>query len=243
LSPTASAALARLGFIADLTSLLQILVGSIERLLDRRRIALDATVQSHRHHRARIHVDGVFLLVGEVRAAVLHLGDLRVWVVRIYPVLVRALLLPLTVDARQILSRRRRNPRRFREVRKKRLVAAKIVAAHDRSQRCVGFQRRRIDTERLSLQQIILAQQTEHPREDFLMCLFVDQSSRPRDCRVIRWCRLRRQPEKIAQAQRVCQPPGDPAFAVDALEIAHQQCSKVVPGRESRSAHHRMIKT
>jgi hypothetical protein len=99
----------RLGLVAGLASLLQILVGRVERLLDRRRIALDAAVQSHRHHRAGIHVDGVFLLVGEVRAAILHLRDLRVRVVRIYPVLFRALLLPLTVDARQILSRRRWN--------------------------------------------------------------------------------------------------------------------------------------
>ena len=75
-------------------------------------------------------------------------------------------------------------------------------------------------TRSVFLQQVILAQQAEHPLEDLLVCLLVDQSSCPRDRRVISRSRIRRRPEKIPQAQRVRQSPRDPPLAVDALENA-----------------------
>jgi hypothetical protein len=58
---------------------------------------------------------------------------------------------------------------------------------------------------------------------------------------VVRRRLVRRQPEEVAQAQRIRQAPRDPAVAVDALEVAHEQRPKVVPRRQARPAHHRMV--
>ena len=65
-----------------------------------------ARVQLRRHHRAGVQIHRVLGLVGQVRGAVLHLGDLGLGVAPGNPVLVRELLaLALAVQTRQVLSR------------------------------------------------------------------------------------------------------------------------------------------
>lgn len=174
LSPTASWP-SRSSLVAKFAGLLQILVGSVRALLDRRRVPLRATVQCHRHHRSRLRVDRVLLLVAQVRAAVLHLRDLRVRIVCVHQLRVRPLLPPFAVDARQILSRRRRAPGCLRQVPRKLLVAAEIFAPHDRARRRVRLQRRPVDADRLPLSTSSLLSSPEHPREDLLVRLLVDQ--------------------------------------------------------------------
>jgi hypothetical protein len=53
-----------------------------------------------------------------------------------------------------------------------------MVAAPDRSQGGVRFQRRRTDAERLPFRHVIVAQQAGHPRKGLLMCFLAHQSSR-----------------------------------------------------------------
>ena len=48
-------------------------------------------------------------LVSKVRPAILHLRDFRVGIVRMLPVVVRALVLPLAIEARHVLARGRRD--------------------------------------------------------------------------------------------------------------------------------------
>ena len=105
------------------------------------------------HDRAGLQIDGVLGLVRQVRAAVLHLRDLRVGIVRMRPVVVRALLLPLPIEPRQVLARRRLDARGLRELRQKLLIALARVAPHDAAQRRVRFQRGRVDADRLALHQ------------------------------------------------------------------------------------------
>jgi hypothetical protein len=52
--------------------------------------------------------------VGQVRPTIFHLRDLRIGIPRMFPVLVRGFLLALAVQARQVLTRRRRDSRRLR---------------------------------------------------------------------------------------------------------------------------------
>jgi hypothetical protein len=94
---------------------LEILVGFLERVAERRRLAFGTARDRHAEHGAGVHVDGLLLLVGEARAGVLHLHDLRVGIGRAAPVVVRALLGALAVDSRETLARRRRDARGLRE--------------------------------------------------------------------------------------------------------------------------------
>ena len=90
------------------------------RLDDRRRIALVGALQRDRDDGARLQVDRMLGLVGQMRAAIFHLRDLRIGIVGIRPVLVRGLLLALPVQPRQVVARRRLDARRLREPRQKR---------------------------------------------------------------------------------------------------------------------------
>ncbi len=77
---------------------LDLLGGRDQRLDARRRVAVVGILHRHADDRAGLQVDRMLGLVGQMRAAVLHLGDLRVGIVRMRPVVVRALLLPLPID-------------------------------------------------------------------------------------------------------------------------------------------------
>src|SRR5437016_7864178 len=65
---------------------------------NRLRIARSATGHRHRPHRSSFPTHRMLRLVGEVRAAVVQLRDLRLWVMRIHPIVVRSLLRPLAVQ-------------------------------------------------------------------------------------------------------------------------------------------------
>lgn len=62
--------------------------------------------------------------VRQVRPAALHFRDLRVGILWMDPVVVRAFLLPFPIDPRQIRARRRVDARRLRQLRYARGSAA-----------------------------------------------------------------------------------------------------------------------
>ena len=68
-------------------------------------------MQRHRHHRARLQIHRVLSLVRHMRAAVLHLRDACVGVVRMLSILIGRRVLTLLIDLRQLLARRRLDPR------------------------------------------------------------------------------------------------------------------------------------
>src|SRR3989449_638121 len=80
------------------------------RLPDARRIAPVGRLQRDRHHRSAAEVHRLLHLVRQVRAPIFHLGDARVGIVRVLPLLIRPLARTLPVQPRQLLPRRRRNP-------------------------------------------------------------------------------------------------------------------------------------
>ena len=79
----------------------------LDRLAPRRGVAFVRWLHCHAQHRARVEVHRMLDLVRQVRSAILHLRDLRVGIVRVLPVVVRALVFPRFVELRQILTRRR----------------------------------------------------------------------------------------------------------------------------------------
>src|SRR5437016_6152522 len=83
--------------------------------------------------------------------AVFQLRDLRLWVMRIHPIVVRSLLRPLAVQLRQLLPCRRCDPRFLGQSPQKLLVALARIPSHNRAHGCVRFQRRAIDAHRLPI--------------------------------------------------------------------------------------------
>jgi hypothetical protein len=116
--------------------------------------------------RAGLQVDGFLGLVRQVRAPVFHLRDLRVRIVRMGPIVVRALLLPFPIDPRQVGAGWRLDARRLRELRQEILIALPGVAPHDAAQRRVGLQRRRVNADGLALHQSRIGESLQHPGED-----------------------------------------------------------------------------
>jgi len=124
-----------------------------------------------------------------------------------------------------------------REPRQKRLIRFTGVAPDDAAHRRVGFERGRIDGDRLPRQQLGLDESLLHPREDLAVRLEVDQATRARNRRMIGRRIVHAQPQKTADGQRVGRTPRDAAFRVDALEVAEQQQPKVAAGRQARPSH------
>jgi hypothetical protein len=85
--------------------LVELLDGLGQRVRQRLRVAGVGAVDRHGHDRAGVEINCVLGLVSQMGAAVLHLGDLCVGVRRRSPVLVRALLLPFSIEPRQIGAR------------------------------------------------------------------------------------------------------------------------------------------
>jgi hypothetical protein len=69
-------------------------------LLHRGRIELIGLFQSHRQGRSRFHIHGMFYLMRQKRAPILHLGDSRILFIRIHPVFMARFVLPRPIEAR-----------------------------------------------------------------------------------------------------------------------------------------------
>ena len=120
------------------------------RVVDRGGVARCAGIDRHRQDRAAVQVNRVLGLVSQVRAAVLHLRDLRVRIVGVVPIVVRALLRPLAVDSSQVGLRRRLDSRGLRKIHEEVLIALTRIATHQALHRRIGFERRCVDTNRVA---------------------------------------------------------------------------------------------
>ena len=116
--------------------------------IERRRVALVGPMDRRRPDHTRVEIDCMFGLVGEMRRAVLHLGDLCVGIGLARPVLVRQLLaLALPIKTNEVVSRRRLDPALLGHPRQHLAIGLAAVAPHDCPQRGVGFHRRTIDAD------------------------------------------------------------------------------------------------
>ena len=183
-----------------------------QRLRQGRGIAGGGLMHGHRDDGAGLQIDPVLGLVRQVRAPVFHLRDARIRVVRMLPVAGAALLRPGAIDPDQILARRRRDARRLREARQEFLVRLARVAPHNAAQRSIRFERRRIDPDRLAIDQARVGDPLQYLREDRLMRLEIDQPAGAGDHRMIRRTLVQLQPEETAHAQRIGRAPRDRAL-------------------------------
>ena len=110
---------------------LDLVEGLLQRLEERLRVPLGAAVNRHAQDRPAGQVHPLLHLVRKVRAAILHLRYLRIRIVRILPLIVRQLLLPLAVETRQLRLRRRSHPRCLRQAPHELLVLRARVPTHD----------------------------------------------------------------------------------------------------------------
>lgn len=176
-------------------------------------------------------------------APVLHLGDARVRIVGIHPLLVRSLLFSLPIYPRKIFSRRRRDPGLLRQSLEKLFVALSVVPPHDRSQGRIRFQGRGVDPHPLPLHQSDAGQQFQHPGKHLAVRLQIDQPPCARDRRVVRRPLVQRYPYKLPNGQRVPRSPGDASLTVDAFEVTDQQQPEIDSRRQSRPPHGRRVES
>ena len=214
---------------------------SNDRFDDRRGIALVGILQGDGDQGAGLQIHRMLSFVGQVRPAIFHLRDLRVGIPRIFPIFVRGFLLALAVQARQVLARGSRDPRRLREPGQELLIALPGVAPHDAAHGRVRLEHGGINRDRLALEQARRHQPLLHPGEDRAVTLEVDDAPRPGNRRMIRRRLVHRQPQKSAYRQRVARAPGDPAFRVDPFKVADQQQPEVPTRRQARPSHHRRV--
>src|SRR5437879_3213405 len=80
------------------------------RLPHARRIAPVGRLQRDRHHRSAAEIYRLLHLVRQVCTPILHLGDARGRIVRVFPFIIRPFVRPLSIQPRQLLPRRRRDP-------------------------------------------------------------------------------------------------------------------------------------
>ena len=210
-------------------------LGLGEGLPQRGGVTLIRTLDGDGHDRTRGHIHRLLRLVGQMRAAILHLRDSGVWIRRTLPLLVRALLLPQPIQSCQGLPRWCPNPRRLRQAFQKLLIRLPGVPAHDAAHRGIRFQGRRVDRNRLPLEKSRLPQSFLDPAEHLTVRLNIDQSPRPRDRRMIRRLLLQTQTQEAPHRQRVCRSPGHPPLGVQSLEVAHHQKAEVAARLQTRT--------
>lgn len=116
------------------------------------------------------------------------------------PILVRCALLALAVQPQQVFPRRRLNTRGPGQVTQKIVIALARVAAYDRPHRRVGFERRRIDGDPLTLHESAIDQYAQYPAEHFPMRVQIDQPPRARNRRVIQRVLVQTNPHKRRNA-------------------------------------------
>ena len=151
-------------------------------------------LQRHRDNRSGFHVHGMLGFVGQVGAAVLHLGDARIRIIPIDPLLVRPFLLPLAIHSRQVFPCRRGDAGLLGQPFEKLLVALSVVSPHDRAHRRVGLQRGRVNADLLALHQSRVRQQSQDPRKDFPMGFHIHQAPGPRNRGMVRGTLFQRDP-------------------------------------------------
>ena len=210
--------------------------GDDQRLKHRRRVAGSRVLDTDADHRARLQVHGMLGLVRQAGPAVLPLRDLRVRVLWMRPIVVGPLLRALAVQAGQFGARRRGDARRRRQLAQERFVTLARIPAHYASKRRIGFQRRRVDADRLAPDQAGVGQPLQHPREDRLVRLEVNPPARARHRRVVRRRLVQRHVQKLPQAQRIGGPPRNRPFRVQTFEVAEQQQPEVAARRQTRPA-------
>ena len=142
----------RLGVVHLGLRILDLVSGGDRRVANGRRIPRVCALHGHRDDRAGVEVHGMFDLVGQMRAAVFHLGDLRIRIDGAPPGLVRCRLLPLPVQAGEVVARRGGNARRLRQAGQIGLVVLAGVPPHDAPHRRVRLQRGGVDPDRRALQ-------------------------------------------------------------------------------------------
>src|ERR1700680_4983493 len=98
----------------------------------------------------------------------------------------------------------------------------------------IGFQCRRVNRDRLPLNQAFSGQYPDDPFEDSLVGLQPVQTPRPGDRRVIRRLLVETKAQESAQRKGVCHPPGNATFRVQPFEVANQQRAEVNPRGHAR---------
>ena len=149
-----------------------------QRFINRVRVARCRRLDRHRNNSAGVQIHRMLGLVGQMRAAILHLRDLRIRIMRVLPFIVRTLPCALAVQFRQLLARGvsipdscaspLRNssydsPLSRRTIERNAAFASRVVPS--------------IATV-CSLKQAFAGQHAQHPREHASMCFHVDQSPR-----------------------------------------------------------------
>ena len=154
-------------------------------------------------------------------AAVLHLRDAGVGVIRVPPLGVAAFLRAFPIEPRLISACRCLDARGLPQSRQKLLIRLTRVAPHDAPQGRVRFESRRIDSNGLALHEVGGCQHLQDPHEDRAVRLLVDQSSRPRDRRVLGRCFVEAQPQEAPKRQRVGLDPANGVAAPDDARLYH----------------------
>jgi hypothetical protein len=121
------------------------------------------------------------------------------------------------------------------------MVRLARIAPYDAAQGRVGLERRRIDADRLALDEVRRRQHLQDPREHRAVRLQIDQAPGARDRGVLGRRLLKSQAEEAAQRERISGPPRDAAFRVDALEVPDQQQPEIRAWRQARPSHARRV--
>jgi hypothetical protein len=215
---------------------LDLFSGLNQRLDARGRVTLIRSLHRDRHDRASVQVDRVLDFVRQMRPPVFHLGDFRVGIERMRPIVVRPFLRSLPVDARQVLACGGVDAGRLRKLRQKLLIRGAGVTPHDAAQRRVRFQCGCVNANRFPFDQAGVGEPLQNPREHRFVGFQIDQPARARNRRMIGRRVRQHQPEKLAQRKRVRGTPRDGALGVQAFEVTDQQQSEIASGRQARSA-------
>ena len=165
-----------------------------------------------------------------------HLGDRRVRIVRVGPVVVRALLRAGPVEPGQLGARRGREAGRLGQPGQKRVVALARIPPHNAPHRRIGVQRRGIDPHRAPHHQRGVGQSLQHPGQHCLMGLEVNQATGARQRRVVRRGLVEGDVQKCPDAQRIGGAPRDCPFRVQPFEVAEQQQPDIPARRQTRPA-------
>ncbi len=176
----------------------------------------------HLDDRAGIHLDGMPGLVYQIRTAIFHPRNLRNRIVQIHSVGNRSILLALAIQPRTIRSRRRLDARSLGQTFEEFVIVLACIVTHYSVQDGVGFQRCRVDLQRLTPEQPRPCQHAKHLGEDGFVCLHIDRAVDPRDRQVVR-CRVAQlKAQKLQQSRRSGQSLSHTALRINALEVAGQ---------------------